>query len=40
VNNAPLPDLYWRFMRWWVALGIVAFCALVVVFYLMVAKPM
>ena len=26
-------------LRWWVALGIVAFVALVAVFYLMVAKP-
>jgi uncharacterized membrane protein len=34
-----LPDRYWRFMRGWVALGIVAFLALVAVFYLMVAKP-
>ncbi len=34
-----LPELYWRFLRWWVALGIVAFFALVVVFYLMVLKP-
>jgi uncharacterized membrane protein len=38
-RTAPLPDLYWRYLRWWVALGIVAFLALVVVFYLMVAKP-
>ena len=30
---------YWQFLRCWVALGIVAFVALVVVFYLMVAKP-
>ena len=35
----PLPALYWRYLRLWVALGIVAFMALVVVFYLMVAKP-
>jgi uncharacterized membrane protein len=34
-----LPDRYWRFLRAWVALGIVAFLALVAVFYLMVAKP-
>ncbi|MFL6549449.1 MAG: DUF2269 family protein [Povalibacter sp.] len=37
-NNSALPDQYWRFMRWWVALGVVAFCALIVVFYLMVTK--
>jgi uncharacterized membrane protein len=34
-----LPPLYWRYLRFWVALGIVAFVSLVVVFYLMVAKP-
>ena len=39
-NDQSLPDLYWTYLRRWVALGIVAFLALVVVFYLMVAKPM
>ena len=34
-----LPARYWSFLRAWVALGVVAFLALVVVFYLMVAKP-
>jgi uncharacterized membrane protein len=34
-----LPAQYWRYLRLWVALGIVAFSALVIVFYLMVAKP-
>jgi len=38
-QSAPLPALYWRMLRAWVALGVVAFLALVVVFYLMVAKP-
>ena len=38
-NGTELPQRYWTFLRWWVALGIVAFFALVVVFYLMVAKP-
>ena len=37
--GSELPDRYWHFLRWWVALGIVAFLALVAVFYLMVAKP-
>jgi uncharacterized membrane protein len=37
---AELPALYWIYLRRWVALGVVAFVALVVVFYLMVAKPM
>jgi uncharacterized membrane protein len=35
----PLPPRYFRFFRIWVLLGIPAFFALVVVFYLMVAKP-
>jgi uncharacterized membrane protein len=38
-TGGELSDRYWRFLRWWVALGIVAFLALVAVFYLMVVKP-
>lgn len=38
-EDQPLPALYGRYLRIWVALGIPAFAALVVVFYLMVAKP-
>jgi uncharacterized membrane protein len=38
-SGAALPSNYWRFLRWWVALGVIAFFSLVVVFYLMVAKP-
>jgi uncharacterized membrane protein len=38
-TGTPLPERYWQFLRAWVALGVVAFLALVVVFYLMVAKP-
>lgn len=38
-QGQPLPDAFWRMLRLWVALGCVAFGALVVVFYLMVAKP-
>lgn len=37
--SLPLPPTYWRYLRAWVALGVVAFTALVVVFYLMVTKP-
>lgn len=37
--NEALPPRYWRLLRWWVALGAIAFVALVAVFYLMVAKP-
>jgi uncharacterized membrane protein len=35
----PLPAAYWRFLRGWIALGVVAFIAFVAVFYLMVVKP-
>jgi uncharacterized membrane protein len=35
----PLPPRFWRLFAVWVALGIPAFVALVVVFWLMVAKP-
>jgi uncharacterized membrane protein len=38
-NDTPLPPLYWRYMKTWILLGIPAFFALVIVFYLMVAKP-
>ena len=37
--GAALPAEYARFLRWWVALGMPAFVSLVIVFYLMVAKP-
>jgi uncharacterized membrane protein len=39
LERTSLPERYWTYLRAWVALGIVAFVALVVVFYLMVAKP-
>jgi uncharacterized membrane protein len=38
-TGGPLVPRYWQFLRVWVALGVVAFAALVIVFYLMVAKP-
>jgi uncharacterized membrane protein len=38
-SGGELPEKYWSYLRVWVVLGIVAFLALVVVFYLMVAKP-
>ena len=37
--NVGLPDTYWRYLKAWIALGIVAFVSLVAVFFLMVAKP-
>ena len=39
LQDGVLPARYWKFLRMWVALGIVAFLALVVIFYLMVMKP-
>jgi uncharacterized membrane protein len=39
-DNLALPALYWRYLRIWTALGIPAFVALVIVFYLMTAKPL
>lgn len=38
-NKHTLPDVFWRYFRVWVALGIPAFTAMVIIFYLMVAKP-
>ena len=38
-QGAALPPAYDRLLKAWVLLGIVAFVALVVVFWLMVAKP-
>ena len=38
-SNSELPSPYWRMFGWWIALGIPAFASLLVVFYLMVAKP-
>jgi uncharacterized membrane protein len=38
-TGAPLPPAYDRMLRAWVALGVVAFAALVLVYWLMVYKP-
>jgi len=38
-SGGALPERYGFFLRWWIALGVVAFAALVVVFFLMVVKP-
>jgi uncharacterized membrane protein len=38
-DNTALPQQYWRYLKLWTALGIPAFFALVIVFWLMVAKP-
>ena len=39
MNNTPLPPLYYRYMRIWFWLGWPAFISLVIVFFLMVFKP-
>ena len=39
ISGEELPGIYWRYLRYWVALGIPAFVSLLIVFWLMVAKP-
>jgi uncharacterized membrane protein len=38
-NDTGLPARYWRYEKWWTALGFPAFSALIVVYWLMVNKP-
>jgi uncharacterized membrane protein len=38
-SGSELPPRYFRYLTIWVSLGVVAFSALAIVFYLMVAKP-
>lgn len=38
-SGSPLPPAYWTYARGWFWLGVPAFLSLVVVFWLMVAKP-
>ena len=38
-SGTPLPDAFWRWFGWWIALGAVAFVAFLAIFYLMVFKP-
>jgi uncharacterized membrane protein len=38
-NGQELPPVYWRYARIWAGLGVPAFIAIVIVFYLMVVKP-
>lgn len=38
-TGEPLPPLYYRYMRIWFALGWPAFLAVLMIFWLMVAKP-
>jgi uncharacterized membrane protein len=37
---AALPAYFHRWFRWWFALGVPAFAAIIVIYYLMVAKPL
>lgn len=39
-DNMALPQQYWRYLRIWTLLGIPAFIAMVIIFWLMVSKPM
>lgn len=34
-----LPERYWRYDRWWIALGSLAFPSVLLIFYLMVFRP-
>ena len=38
-SKTPLPPRYWKMDKWWITLGSLAFPAIMVVFWLMVAKP-
>lgn len=38
-SGSPLPQTYFRYYRWWFGLGWPAFLGVMVIFYLMVAKP-
>ena len=38
-SGAALPPHYWLFDRWWIILGSLAFPAVAIIFWLMVAKP-
>jgi uncharacterized membrane protein len=38
-NDLTLPRQYWHYLSVWTLLGIPAFLALIIVFYLMVSKP-
>ena len=38
-NNSELPKQYWRYDKWWIILGSVAFPLVLVIFTLMIFKP-
>ena len=39
LTGNPLPARYWKMDRWWIILGSLAFPAVMVIFYLMVFRP-
>jgi uncharacterized membrane protein len=39
-STAALPPGFHRMFRWWFALGVVAFAAVIAIYWLMVAKPL
>ena len=38
-NNSDLPKKYWQLNFFWIILGCLAFIAMIIIFYLMVFKP-
>jgi uncharacterized membrane protein len=38
-TGTELPPSYWRMDRWWIRLGALAFPSILIIFYLMVFKP-
>lgn len=40
VSSTALPALFWRYARYWELLGYPAFVAMLVIYWLMVAKPL
>ena len=38
-NKTDLPAIDWKYDKWWLSLGFLAFPAIIIVFYLMVFKP-
>jgi len=38
-NESELCERYWKYDKWWLSLGSLAFPAIMIVFYLMVFKP-
>lgn len=39
-SRSPLPPAFWRYFRWWFALGVLALVAFLLVFWLMISKPL